>query len=437
MRRISTLLAKNHSLCHRRSCSNIILRQGSMCKNNYKPHTQCEFPRITNTNRTSWRPFSSINSSLNSDIEHDNEYQQKQELHHENQNTSRQSRENNSHRTRKGHNFQGKKNKKSPTLGATTEWIKVTGIPPLSTLDELLVDIERIMKTELNTGIVDLDVAEGSLLNQMEQQEEEGSELKSTSESPFPLWYPNSNDNTDILPPNMVLEAHLDLSTLYRQSGWFLRLPNRSCVHALLSHVEEANRIRKKFNQDLRRAKTKKSRSRSHGLVKGERLDNDADSDEKFSWMNYETRPLTCCWKEVEVFPFHIKTQSFFNKFDWIDDTVIRVENCPPESTVADVQYFFDRYNVMDETRGISSDDNSECNSPKQAVQLVVTGNTDNEFSKMKSSKKNTPSMTNIFLVQFKSAGDARAAIRDRQNVELMGRKVKLAQFSSQLIPLR
>ena len=137
IRNISTYLAKNHSLRHRRICSYAILRQGSISKNNYTPHTP---PResLKVANNKSWRPFSSINS----EIEHNREFQQEQELPIENQNTFRESKQDNTYQTRKGHNHKGKKAAQSPTLGATTEWIKVVGVPPLSTLDELLVDID-------------------------------------------------------------------------------------------------------------------------------------------------------------------------------------------------------------------------------------------------------------------------------------------------------
>ena len=70
----------------------------------------------------------------------------------------------------------------------------------------------------------------------------------------------------------------------------------------------------------------------------------------------------------------------------------------------------------------------------RQAIDLVVKGNPyDGEKQKPQHTNK-TPSSTNIFLVKFKNAADARAAIRDKQSVELMGRKINLAQFSRQMI---
>jgi hypothetical protein len=45
-----------------------------------------------------------------------------------------------------------------------------------------------------------------------------------------------------------------------------------------------------------------------------------------------------------------------------------------------------------------------------------------------------TPSTTNSFLVRFASAADARAAVREKQNVEFMGRRMRLAQYSRQII---
>lgn len=317
------------------------------------------------------------------------------------------------------------------SLGVNTEWVRVTGIPPLSTIDELLVDIERIMNTELNTGIIDLDAAEQSLLNQVVNQKQETVEnIEPSSPPPLPLWNPNDDENVSNLPSHMVIEARMNLSTLYRQAGWFLRFPNRSCVHALLSHIEEANRIRKEYRIHGKMGKQKKI-----DRVQGHK-ENEEDIQtisKEFTWMNYDVRPLKCGWKEVDVFPFYLKSKAFYSDIDWIDDTVVRVENCPLESTVDDLRYFFNLYDLRDDRILTEEDDTRE------AVQLVVTGNKSEQEKLVLDDDTNidklsfTPSRTNTFLVQFATTADARAAVREKQSVEFMGKKIKLAQFSRQM----
>ncbi len=312
------------------------------------------------------------------------------------------------------------------SLGVTTNWVQISGIPPLSTLDELLVDIKRIMQTELSAGIVDLDAAEESLLNQIQEGVQTMKNNHQDDSNPLPLWYPDENDN---LSSHLVMEAHLNLSTLYRQAGWFLRFPNRSCVHALLSHIEEATRIEKEY----------------HKYEKSIKKQNHVDEEivrekQEFSWMDYDVRPLMCGWKEVDVVPFHVYSEFFQSKIDWIDDTVVRVENCAPESTVDDLRYFFSPYDLMDD-RNFTTDNNKDEGKTMQreAVQLVVSGGKEQEQQANlivdgKAPKLLTPSRTNTFLVQFTTAAEARAAVREKQNVELLRKKIKLAQFSRQLI---
>lgn len=314
------------------------------------------------------------------------------------------------------------------SFGVTTNWVQITGIPPLSTLDELLVDIERVMQTELSTGIVDLDAVEESLLNQMQEGEQTMKINHEGDSNPLPLWYPDENDN---LSSHLVMEAHLNLSTLYRQAGWYLRFPNRSCVHALLSHIEEAARIKKEYHTYEKSIKKQNPVDEEIGREKQE-----------FSWMDYDVRPLMCGWKEVDVVPFNIYSEFFQSKIDWIDDTVVRVENCAPESTVDDLRYFFSPYDLMDD-RVFTTDKNKEGNitgMQQEAVQLVVSGGKDeqeqqaNTIVNGKAPKLLTPSRTNTFLVQFTTAAEARAAVREKQNVELLRKKIKLAQFSNQII---
>jgi hypothetical protein len=395
---------------------------------------------------------------------------------------NKRSHKNNSKNNRNNNNRGRGGNRNEFSLGATTPWVVVTGTPPLSTLKELLIDVERIMKTELKTGIVDLDAAEKALLDQMKQDHERGEggdvqegegeseggkegeeeeELLSNEPAPLPLWDPksyifNGENGETSLPSHMVIEAHMQVSTLYRQSGWYLRFPNRSCVHALLSHVKEADRIKSQYEKKANKLKhlqqkkyrsnqKKKNKMKNNGLDDDETelQENEAFKIEEFSWMNYDSRPLKCSWKEVDVHPFYIKSHAFHSKIDWIDDTVIRVENCPAESTTDDVRYFFRSYGLVDdrllihdefddiEDDGIHSG-SSPRKRPKNAVQLAIGRNKVEE--KKPTDRKFTPLSTNTFLVTFSNASNARAAVRDKQNTELMGRKVMLAQFSSQLI---
>jgi hypothetical protein len=305
------------------------------------------------------------------------------------------------------------------SIGPTTSWICVKGAPPLSTLDDLLREFNRVMTVESKLGIVDLDKAEQQLREQINiEPTQDMADNKSTSPT-LPLWDPNSSlHSVSPLPSHMVLEAHMMLSTLGRPNGWFLRLPNRSCVHAILSHIGEAKRI---FNEEKE-------------LVTDTYF---------FPWKTFETRPLLCGGRELTVEPFYpsksrrSKVNNIFNNpLKWgISDNVIRMENCVREATEDDVANFFYRYNLLDERKGMLNSGN-----PMKSVQLIVQGaSKDADFAAKTAiagerDDEITLSATSTFLVRFASAADARSAVRDKQNVEFMGRRLRLAQYSRQIL---
>ncbi len=306
-------------------------------------------------------------------------------------------------------------------LGTSTDWVTVTNIPPLSTLEDLLVDVERIMTTEAKVGIVDLDAAEEMLQENMESSTSSG-EIEPPQK--VPIWEPD-----EALPSHMVLEAHLILSTLARPKGWHLRFPNRSCVHALISHTSEAriNGIEGRLQVEaLRReqAENKKEHPNNHEKT------SDTEYIPDFSYKMIETRPLMCAWKEVDVHPFFPKkTDSklgdpFFNEWKWrIDDRVIRVENCCRHATPYQIELLFSRYDLLDE----------RC-SDLEAVEQIVFAKSAKESHQRRMDDSYTPSATTSFLIRFSSAAEARAAVREKQNVEFMGRRLMLAQFPRQIL---
>lgn len=318
------------------------------------------------------------------------------------------------------HKKQRKKNE-GDSIGPNTSWICVKGAPPLSTLDDILREFTRVMTVETKLGIVDLDKAEQQLRKKMNvdpipDQDVNDSEVISQT---LPLWDPSSLVHSSYpIPSHMVLEAHMMLSTLGRPSGWFLRLPNRSCVHAILSHIGEAKRI----------------------LNEERALINDTSF---FPWKSFETRPLLCGGRELSVEPFYPSKSRrtkinnlFHNPLKWgISDNVIRMENCVREATEDDVTNFFLRYNLFDERNGLLND-----RYPTKSVQLIVQGaSKDDDFAAKTAiaggrEDEVTLSATSTFLVRFATAADARSAVRDKQNVEFMGRRLRLAQYSRQIL---
>ena len=147
--------------------------------------------------------------------------------------------------------------RKKPVI-TTSDWIQVSNTPPMSKLSDLYPSLNQIIMYELQKGIIDLD-ALGSLdsnvdsvtlnaLNGVGALETLYSTQTINDGGVIPLWKPDTSDdidaavvggdNKDSCP--MLLEARIHLSYRARPMGWFLRLPNRSVVHAVLNHVRRA-----------------------------------------------------------------------------------------------------------------------------------------------------------------------------------------------------
>ena len=147
--------------------------------------------------------------------------------------------------------------RKKPVI-TTSDWIQVSNTPPMSKLSDLYPSLNQIIEYELQKGIIDLD-ALGSLdssvdsvtlnaLNGVGALETLYSTQTINDGGVIPLWKPDTSDdidagvvggdNKDSCP--MLLEARIHLSYRARPMGWFLRLPNRSVVHAVLNHVRRA-----------------------------------------------------------------------------------------------------------------------------------------------------------------------------------------------------
>ena len=299
-------------------------------------------------------------------------------------------------------------------------------IPPSSILEDVADCIARVMQREIDSGIIDLDKAERFVESQEEGAEsnEDGAkddkdELPLSSAEELPFWDPSEHDAS--LNGSYIQEARLVLSVLGRPCGWYLRMPDRSCVQAILSHADEdAN----------------KGRGRRLAVSIGGRTLKVGEFDPA------ESRVLSGS--------LGTDTTLVERSFDRavrlrLDDSVVRVENCPVRSNAEDMRYLFRRYDIID-TRRLQDDKGLD------AVQILVQGNYGRredgkpfhpdrrndhgeDSGDIQPLKSDTPIATNTFIVRFETAADARSAIREMQMVEFEGRQLRLAQYPNQLLP--
>jgi hypothetical protein len=91
--------------------------------------------------------------------------------------------------------------------------VRVDNIPPLSSLDAMVMGVTKALKAEQERGIVDLEA----------------------------VYDPHDSASVPFLSYDgrWVKKAHVILSAFGRPMGWHLQFDNRSIVHALLTHARE------------------------------------------------------------------------------------------------------------------------------------------------------------------------------------------------------
>ena len=306
---------------------------------------------------------------------------------------------------------------------ATTPWLCVQNIPPSSLLEDIADCIARAMQREIESGIIDLDKAEQFVEGQNETMNDkegkvDGKDEMTASVEDLPFWDPSEHDSS--LNGSYIQEARLLLSVLGRPCGWYLRMPDRCCVQAILSHADEdANR-----GSGRRLAVSIGGRTLAVGEFdpsKREVLSGDFATDVPLIERSFD--------RAVRL---------------RLDDSVLRVENCGVQSRPEDLRYLFRRYDIID-TRRLRDDDALD------AVQLLVQGNYgrrkggekfyprrdfhgDNKSGDVHPLRTETPVSSSTFIIRFETAADARAAIRDMQMVEFDGRQLRLAQYPKQML---
>jgi len=165
---------------------------------------------------------------------------------------------------------------------SSSEWILVSNIPPMSKLSDIISGIEKIVTFEMDKGVIDLEKIEDYISSGVNFNQRRGNLDKVGARKSFyateqidlssgiPLWAPDLEDAE--LPPHMVMEARLHLSPHARPKGWFLRLPSRSIVHAILNHnrkAEEALNLERRWMKSEQDFVKNKRRKWRQGLWKG------------------------------------------------------------------------------------------------------------------------------------------------------------------------
>lgn len=167
-----------------------------------------------------------------------------------------------------------------------SNWIEVRGVQPISSLQVVIMAIEKALKVEQERGILDLEA-------------EWNPENSSASQLPLMQNFDQQQ--------SWVRKALIILSPFGRPSGWRIELPNRSVARALLQHANENGIFF--ASQNFKLSELKKPDTE---FGKG----NDGETDE------YDTSILS--------------------------DATVRVENCPSGMNAMILMNLFSRYDLLD-----------------------------------------------------------------------------------------
>jgi hypothetical protein len=231
------------------------------------------------------------------------------------------------------------------TMLPTSDWIHINGTLPIGSLDQIIQSTEQWLRLEEEKGIIDLDA-----------------EWNPVNDAQVPLI--SLEDLAENQTP-MIEAAHVVLSPFGRPNGWHIKLANRSLVYSILARGQQGH--------------------------------------------------LRVGWKVVQVGEYHFSKERHeredpaFAENDGllVDNSMVRIENCPPDMESEYVRYILSRYD------------------------LAYQGNTVLRWKGKTNDGKVAPLM---YIVRFASASWARAAVRELQSTVFNGgKKVKLIQYPKQI----
>ena len=243
----------------------------------------------------------------------------------------------------------------------TSEWVVVTGIPPMSKLSDLTPSLSDILEFELNKGIIDLDATLKhnryapklsatfkdpkcyQALKEMDALHSLYLTQDIRSQNDIPICKLDINPD-ESLTSQLIVEARLHLSYRARPQGWFLKFTNRSIAHAVRCHVAEAGRheelLREQFDKE-RRAVRQDRRGWIEGLWKGVRAEYAANeiSKKNSAALNDGVEDRQLMWGDEVIIGEDFKNDEHISFTEHSDDS-----NERNDIDVNGEQSFFEEY---------------------------------------------------------------------------------------------
>jgi hypothetical protein len=310
---------------------------------------------------------------------------------------------------------------------ASAACVRIDNISPTSSLQAMVVGMREALDRH---GILNLDAPWDPALDALFTGSRTGSGPNgvtgSGSEAAALPTLPVLRLDDDFPDDAWIVQAKVILSPFARPTGWYVQLANRSLAHALLSAARKSPLVCASRNVMVRPATLSELREGNDDVV--QELGADYGGGDSSSGIRAGGGASSARHKQQrgpsrdEQDPRRRLRRQLLQ----VSDSTLRIENCSEKTSLLKLLNLFSRYDLRQippwKKAATSNGSQSSGTSIESTCIVPWTGRT---------SDGKVPPTT--WLVHFRNASWARAALRELQGVSLDGRALLLAQYPQQI----
>jgi hypothetical protein len=292
--------------------------------------------------------------------------------------------------------------------------VRIDNISPTSSLAAVVEGMREAMERH---GILNLDAPWDPALNALFDDGGRGSGPHQTTPYRFEEAVPPALPSLPVLTldedfpdDSWIVQAQVILSPFARPTGWYVRLANRSLAHALLSAAHETPLVCASRNVKIRPATPYEIDNNAMPEL-GEHSGRDGSSSSSSAADSSGT--------DQEQRRLH-------RQLLHVTDATLRIENCSEKTSLLKLVNLFSRYDL----RQIPPWKAKSPNGPPPADATTIESTCIVPWTGRTSDGRAPPT---TWLVHFRNASWARAALRELQGASLNGRALLLAQYPQQI----
>jgi hypothetical protein len=312
-----------------------------------------------------------------------------------------------------------------PPPPASAACVRIDGISPTSSLQAMVTCMREALDRH---GILDLDAPWDPALDAFFTGRRMGSgpcgTTGSSSEAAALPTLPVLRLDDDFPDDAWIVQAKVILSPFARPTGWYVQLANRSIAHALLSAARESPLLCASRFVVVRPATLRELLDNNDVAVQDSgAVYGGGDSSSGIRAGGASSAPHT---QQRGQSSDEEEQRRLHRQLLQVSDSTLRIENCSEKTSLRKLLNLFSRYDLRQIPpwkKAVSSNGTQSSGTSIESTCIVPwTGRT---------SDGKAPPTT--WLVHFRNASWARAALRELQGVSLDGRALLLAQYPQQI----